>query len=305
MPETFGVVLWGTGGQWHVRCDDGSIRIAALRGRVKHAAGTKLAVGDRVTIETDDAGTNWAITGVEARRSELSRRNPGGAWGERVMAVNLDQVVVVMAMVSPEPNELMLDRLLVIVEANDLQPRIVINKIDLSGEEEARRRFAPYEQLGYAVHYTSTRLPATLEALHLAMDGVTSALAGPSGVGKSSIMNAMYPGLELRVAEVSSSVNKGRHTTVGALMHPLPGAGFVVDTPGLREVGLWGINPRNLDLCFPEFREPLGSCRFPDCRHLTEPGCAVRALVGASVSQGRYFSYTKLLAEAVEADSLR
>ncbi|MGQ0766381.1 MAG: ribosome small subunit-dependent GTPase A [Gemmatimonadota bacterium] len=305
MTEAGGVVLWGTGGQWHVRCDDGTTRTAALRGRVKHSADTKLAVGDRVTIESDDTGADWGITGVGPRRSELSRRNPGGARGERVIAANLDQVVVVMAMVSPEPNELMLDRLLVIVEANDLQPTIVVNKIDLSGEEAARQRFAPYEGLGYGVHYTSTRLPSTVDALHTAMGGLTSALTGPSGVGKSSIMNAMYPGLELRVADVSTSVNKGRHTTVGALMHPLPDGGFVVDTPGLREAGLWGINPRTLDLCFPEFRGALGSCRFPDCRHLTEPGCAVSALVGSSIHGSRYLSYRKLVAEAREADSLR
>ena len=145
-----------------------------------------------------------------------------------------------------------------------------------------------------------------LDALHDALAGRTSALSGPSGVGKSSLMNALYPGLDLRIGAISESVNKGRHTTVGALLHPLPGVdaaigGFVVDTPGLREIGFWGLPAESLDECFPELRPYLNECRFGDCAHISEPGCAVReAVAEGTVSRARYESFLKLREEVRE-----
>lgn len=300
---TLAVVLSGTGGQWRVLLSDGTIFTASLRGRVKHEAELKLAVGDKVVVSSDNPGGSLTIESIEPRISSLSRRLPGGGHGERIVAANIDQVVVVFAMVRPESNERMLDRFLVIAEANDLAPRIVINKVDLDSPEGARSRFGVYERIGYPVHYTSTVTGEGLEELHTALMGRTSVLSGPSGVGKSSLMNSMYPGLSLRVAEISESVNKGRHTTVGALMHPLPDGGFVVDTPGLREVGLWGLPSGSLDQCFPEFGSLLGECRFADCRHLAEPGCAIRSAVEAgAISRSRYESYVKLCNEVVESE---
>ena len=303
---TEGVVLSAMGGQWRVRVAGGGIALASLRGRVKHGADLKLAVGDRVTLSGDgSSGEALTITGILPRTSQLSRRNPSGARGERIVASNLDQVVVVFAMARPEPNEAMLDRFLVIAEANDLAARIVINKIDLADEATARARFGGYAAIGYPVHYTSKVTGAGLAGLHEVLQGRTSALSGPSGVGKSSLMNAMYPGLDLRVGAISESVNKGRHTTVGALMHPLPDEGYVVDTPGLREIGLWGLAAASLDQCFPEFRPALGSCRFADCNHVSEPGCAVRDAVAAGrIPAARYESYVKLREEVAEAERL-
>ena len=133
-----------------------------------------------------------------------------------------------------------------------------------------------------------------------------SVLSGPSGVGKSSLLNAMYPGLNLRVGEISLSVNKGRHTTVGAMLHPLPDAGYVADTPGLREVGLWGLPPEHLDACFPEFRQYLDGCRFGDCSHQREPDCAVCTAVSTgAIALERYQSYVKLHGELTETERLR
>ncbi|MCC6316849.1 MAG: ribosome small subunit-dependent GTPase A [Gemmatimonadaceae bacterium] len=291
-------MLAGTGGQWRVHLDDGRIAIAALRGRVKHDGERKLAVGDRVEVERDSRDSALAIVGIEPRRTQLARRNPGGQRGERIVAANLDQVIIVFAMVKPEPNERMLDRFLVIAEADDLPARIVVNKTDLESEAEARRRFGHYEALGYPLHLTSIVTGVGLDALHDVLRGATSAFTGPSGVGKSSLMNAMYPGLDLRVGAISESVNKGRHTTVGAHMHPLPDGGYVMDTPGLREVGLWGLPSASLDQCFPEFKVRLGACRFGDCRHLAEPGCVVRAAVDeGTITADRYASYVKLREE--------
>ena len=298
-----GVVLHGTGGVWHVRGEDGDVRQAALRGRVKHAAGVKLAVGDAVVIRPDMRGQTWAIAEILPRRAQLVRRSPGGAWGERVLVANPDQVVVVFAIARPEPHRRMLDRFLVIAEANELAAYIVINKIDLAGEHEAEARFGDYRRIGYPLHFTSIAGQVGLDALHDALRERTSVLTGPSGVGKSSLLNAMYPGLDLRVGEISESVEKGRHTTVGAYMHPLPDGGYVVDTPGLREVGLWGVPPDALANCFPEFRRHSPDCRFADCRHVAEPDCAVRAAVeSGEISADRHESYVKLLAETVEAE---
>ncbi|MGH7719825.1 MAG: ribosome small subunit-dependent GTPase A, partial [Gemmatimonadaceae bacterium] len=158
----------------------------------------------------------------------------------------------------------------------------------------------PYERAGYPVHYSSVKRPEGLEELGLALRARVTALAGPSGVGKSSLLNAIYPGLDLRVGEISRSVMKGRHTTVGADMHPLPppGGGYVMDTPGLREVGVWELAPEELARCFLEFRPYLDECRFRDCSHVAEPGCAVReAVTRGEIDGARYDSYAKLYGE--------
>jgi ribosome biogenesis GTPase len=331
-----GVVLSGTGGVWQVRTETGETIPASLRGRLKksdegrRADGSmrrdtvgaadrvaKLAVGDEVRVEPGERGDAWAIAEILPRRSQLARRTPGGGFGERVLVANVDQVVVVFAAARPEPHPRMLDRFLVVAEANGLQARVVVNKTELvgggdaaAGAAEVARRFADYERAGYPVHATSVAQRHGLDALRDALAGRTSALAGPSGVGKSSLMNALYPGLRLRVGEVSESVNKGRHTTVGALLHPLPpgpeapeaaAGGFVVDTPGLREIGMWGLAADSLDRCFPELRPYRDDCRFADCAHAAEPGCAVREAVGSgAVSRARYESYRKLRDEVIE-----
>ncbi len=322
VPEIVGVVTQGTGGVWHVLADDGTVHEASLRGRLKKAdvgrrAGggirrdtvaaardrVKLAVGDRVRLERDERGQALAIAEILPRRSRLARRAPAGAYGERVLAANVDQVVVVFAAARPDPHLRMLDRFLVIAEANDLPTRIVVNKIDVVGAESAHDKFSDYPRAGYPVHFTSAKRGEGLDALRQALEGRTSVLAGPSGTGKSSIINALFPGLDLRVGEISESVNKGRHTTVGASLHVLPGepGSFVVDTPGLREVGMWELPVERLDLCFPEIREHRERCRFADCRHGTEPDCEVRAAVErGEVSAARYESYLKLAEELDE-----
>lgn len=321
-----GTVLSAVGGLWRVRLDDGEIVEASLRGRLKKADagrrpdGTvrrdtaadaartlKLAVGDRVAVERDERDAAWAVAEILPRRSRLARRAPGGGRGERIVAANVDQVVIVFAAAKPEPHPRMLDRFLVIAEGNDLAARVVINKVELVDRHEVGLRFADYANAGYPVHYTSVKARVGLDGLHEGLRGRTSVLTGPSGVGKSSLMNALYPSLDLRVGEISESVNKGRHTTVGGFAHPLPDAdgGYVVDTPGLREVGLWGLPPEHLDQCFPEFRPFVTSCRFADCEHGAEPDCAVRAAVeGGVISADRYDSFRKLLGELHEASGL-
>jgi ribosome biogenesis GTPase len=299
-----GMVLHGTGGVWCVRLDDGTEVDASLRGRVKHdesAGARKLAVGDRVCIERDDRDSAWVIAEILPRRSALLRRNPAGALGERVMVANLDQVVVVFAAAQPEPHPRMLDRFLVIAEANSLRAVIVINKIDIVPACSAEQRFAVYGRIGYRLVFTSAKRGDGLDEMRTALSGRISSVSGPSGVGKSSLLNSLYPGLSLPVGEISASVNKGRHTTVGARALPLPGSGYVVDTPGLRELGIWGLDERYLDGCFPEMRDLISECRFKDCAHIAEPACAVReALRLGQISPVRYDSYLRLRSELAQ-----
>ena len=314
-----GVVLEGTGGTWRVRTADGQTIDVSLRGRLKksdagrradgslrrdtvaaRAETLKLAVGDDVRLEHAARGGDWAIAEILPRRSKLARRAPGGGQGERIVAANVDQVIVVFAAANPEPHTRMLDRFLVIAEGNGLAARIIINKVDLVGERAARARFAAYERAGYPLELTSTKARVGLDAVRELLAGRRSVLSGPSGVGKSSLLNAIFPGANLRVGAISESVNKGRHTTVGALMLPLPGAagGYVIDTPGLREVGLWEVPVDRLDQLFPEIRALRAGCRFADCRHVAEPECAVReALCRGELSEERYDSYARLREE--------
>lgn len=299
------VVLGGTGGVWRTLDEGGVMREVSIRGRLKQTGkgageALKLAVGDEVIVERAERGDAWAIAEILPRRSRLARRSPGTEYRERVVVANVDQVIVVFAAAQPEPHPRMLDRFLVIAAANDIPARVVINKIDLASEDDVLERFSVYERAGYPLHLASTVTGAGLDVLAAALRGRSTAISGPSGVGKSSLLNAVYPGFDLRVGEISRSVNKGRHTTVGASMHPLPdpGGGFVMDTPGLREVGIWELDPRELDECFIEFRPYIEKCRFADCLHRAEPGCAVRDAVAADyVSGDRYDSYLRLLEE--------
>jgi ribosome biogenesis GTPase len=304
--ERQAVVISGTGGIWKVRDESGEAHEASLRGRLKlpKNSSLKLAVGDDVKIDREP-DAHWVISEILPRRSQLARRAPSGAYGERVIAANVDQVVLVFAAAKPEPHLRMMDRFLVIAEANEIEARIVINKVELVGEGTAQEIFAPYSAAGYPLHFTSVKQNIGLGQLHDQLVGRTSVLTGPSGVGKSSLMNSMYPGLNLRVGEISESVNKGRHTTVGALLHPLPDGGYVVDTPGLREVGMWELSPHDLAACFREFRKFSASCKFADCSHRTEPGCAVRAAVeSGDITRDRYESYLGLRDE-MEAEEKR
>lgn len=299
-----GIVLSGTGGVWQVRDERGTLHDASMRGRLKRVRdeGMKLSVGDHVTLDESDGGA-WAITDIAPRTSRLARREPGGRPGERVVVANLDQVVVVFAAANPEPHPRMLDRFLIIAEANGLTSRIVINKAELVDTARIEARFADFVAAGYPLHLTSVKTGLGLDVLHAALDGKVSALSGPSGVGKSSLLNTLYPGLNLRVGEISESVNKGRHTTVGAVLHPLPFGGYVADTPGLREVGVWGLRADELDECFPEFRPLIPECRFGDCAHIAEPGCAICEAVSAgTLSAARYDSYLRLRAEIEETE---
>ena len=301
-----GRVIKGLSGFFTVDSDQGQI-VAQVPGRLKKERKDTdiVAVGDWVTVyvNEDDTGT---IEEVAERESVLSRTRPGAhdtrrisADREQVLVANPDQVVLVFAVRKPRPSMRKLDRFLVVAEMNDLPAIICANKIDLlDSVAEAREMFRIYEDLGYEVIYTSAKLGEGIEELAGALKDKISVMTGSSGVGKSSLLNAIQPGLGLRVNEVSEATEKGLHTTRHAEMFPLDEGGYVVDTPGIRGLALFDLEPQELDAYFREIAPLVEQCRFSDCSHRHEPGCAVRAAVEAGkISEERYDSYLRLREE--------
>lgn len=294
-----GIVLRSLGGAYDIDTDEG-VRQAVLRGRLRldERVGDRVVTGDRVRIAPQDQpDAPWTIEQVEERTSSLVRRAPGKAPRPKVIVANVDRILIVFAAARPEPHLRMLDRFLVLCESSALEPVVVVNKVDLVGEDTAREKFAIYREIGYPVHFVSVAGGRGLEPIREILCSGISALTGPSGVGKSSILNCIEEGLQLRVGEVSDLVRKGRHTTVTAELIRLQCGGYVADTPGLRELGLWGVESDELDLLFPEFEDYLGSCKYGNsCSHSHEPGCAVRrAVEEGAVARSRYESYLLML----------
>lgn len=302
MSTSRGLVLRARSGFYTIATDEGDLVEARLRGRVKkeRQASDLAVIGDRVEVERLADGTG-AIASIEPRERRFSRRQPGprGTWREDVIVANPDLVTLVFAVDRPPPNPRLVDRFLVVAEYNEVPALIVANKVDLLGQEAASALFGPYERIGYQVIYASAKAGIGIEELRDRLAGRLSIVTGPSGVGKSTLLNALQPGLHLATGEVSSvESGKGKHTTTHAELLPLEGpeGGYVADTPGIRELGLWQIPPTELAWCFPEFREHLGSCAFNDCTHLHEPRCGLRAALAAGeVSEDRYDSYRRLL----------
>jgi ribosome biogenesis GTPase len=294
-------VLSASGGVYDVELEDRTVTEASLRGRLKleQRTGDRIVAGDQVRVASQADGS-LTIEAVEPRTSELARRAPGHGRRAKVLVANVDRVIIVFAAREPPPNRRLLDRFLVLTEANRLEPLIVLNKVDQVDAEDAGAFLAPYEEVGYATLRTSVPDGVGLDALRAVMCSGRSVVTGPSGAGKSSLLNAIQPDLGLRIGAVSSAVGKGQHTTVSARLIPLACGGYVADTPGLRELGLWGIAADELPDCFPEFTHLIGTCRFArSCSHTHEPGCAVRSAMDAGeIDSGRFASYLTLREEA-------
>lgn len=301
MSTVQGLVLRARSGFYTIATDDGPLIEAHLRGRMKkdRQASDIAVIGDRVSVELLPDGTG-AIESVESRERRFSRRQPGprGSWREDVMVANADLVVAVFSCDRPPPNPRLIDRFLVVAEYNEVPVLLVANKVDLVGEDAAQTLFALYERIGYDVIHSSAKTRVGVEELRAKLAGRLSIVTGPSGVGKSTLLNALQPGLQLAIGEVSEALHKGRHTTTVAELLPLEGpeGGYVADTPGIRELGLWQMPPTELASAFPEFRPHLGACAFNDCSHLHEPRCGLRAAVeSGAVSEERYDSYRRML----------
>lgn len=296
-----GIVIRSEGGFYTVQTASEQLLCTLVKRlrRGERDSTNPLAVGDHVAVAAGGAGQG-SIEEIQPRRNELARTAPGRDALKHVLVANLDLLLIVCALHTPEPNLAGLDRFLIIAEQSEIPTAIVVNKIDLGGHAaEATGIFAPYGAAGYAVYHTSARSGAGLGELRALLQGKVSAIIGSSGVGKSTLLNTVHPGLSLRAGDVNRRTGKGRHTTTVAELLPLDGDGYVADTPGLRGIEPYDLDPAELQLHFPEMRPYLNSCRFAQCTHLHEPGCAVRDAVAAgTIDEGRYASYSKLYEEA-------
>ena len=291
-----GLIIKAQSGFFTVETGQGFI-VCQLRGKLKQgkATGDIAAIGDRVriTLLTDGSG---AIEEVEERKQAIIRLDPRpqGEY-QQVLLANADQAVFAFACAHPKPKLRMLDRFLVIAEKQRVPAVIVANKIDLV--DNAKEIFGLYEPLGYRMIYTSIKTGAGIDELHTALKNKISALAGPSGVGKSSLLNEIQPGLGLAVNEISKAMKKGKHTKVTRQFFPLVGGGYVADTPGWKSLALWDTEPEEMEAYFPELREPVQHCQFSDCTHTHEPNCAVLdAVKDGSVHPERFESFLRLRA---------
>ncbi len=269
-----------------------------LRGRLAESKVPQkrlLAVGDEVRIRVLGGGRG-AIEEILPRRTKLSRRARGSHAKEHVVAANIDQVVIVCSLAEPALNLNLVDRYLVAAGRGGLAPAICINKVDLGDRAAAEPEVEPYLSLGIPVLWTSAATGTGIEALRRQLAGRTSVFAGKSGVGKSALLNAVEPGLELHSGEISAATGKGRHTTTYSSLLPLAEGGFVIDTPGIRAYTLWETDPLELDRHFPEMFALRSRCRFANCTHSHEPDCAVKEAVTAGIiSSRRYTSYCRIL----------
>jgi ribosome biogenesis GTPase len=304
-----GLVIRTQSGFLIVKTDAGEFT-CRLRGRLKQAEteGDIAAIGDRVRLTTSLDGTGMIEEILE--RSSMFSRIRSGIKREfhQIILANPDQIVMVFACAEPEPSLRMLDRFLVIAEKEGIHAVIIANKMDLVTRENAESRFGIYEQLGYPVIYTSAKTRQGVDLLRSQLKGKISALVGPSGTGKSSLLNAVQPGLGLQVRTVSQATSKGRHTTQVRELFPLDIGGYVADTPGIRSLALWDTEPEELDAYFIEMRDLVSDCKFSDCTHTHEPGCAIRdAVADGIIALQRYQSYLRLRFEddaPVEADGV-
>ncbi|NNF03483.1 MAG: ribosome small subunit-dependent GTPase A [Rhodothermales bacterium] len=309
MAETaVGIVIRSTGSRHLVQAGE-RLLDCTLRGKFRlddDDQTNPVVIGDRVVVETqpDHSGV---ITEIEQRTNKLTRRAAGRRIGrEHVIMANVDAAWVVQSVTKPRFNPGFVDRFLVMAEAFGVEAGLVINKLDLLDEELADRVgfFAGlYESIGYPVIGTSTVSEEGIEDLRAALSGKTCVVVGPSGAGKTSLLNLLNPALNLRTGEVSVRTRKGKHTTTYAELIPLGDETFVGDTPGLREWGLVEIEPEELDGYFVEFREFLNECRFPNCTHDHEPGCRIKELVEEDVlAIERYESYINMLGALRQGD---
>ena len=308
-PENTATVVKHTGSHYLLsKLPEWNLFPAVLRGKIRLKGSTAtnpVAVGDVVSYETDNGRPTLenpaVIKSVHERRNYVIRKSANLSRQAHIIAANIDQAFIVVTLDFPEVKLPFLDRILVTCEVYNVHPVIVLNKIDLFRDAYAVQLDAfhrIYEGAGYSVMEVSALTGEGMEALLEACAGKITLFSGVSGVGKSSLIKAMDPTLELKIGEISEAHLQGRHTTTFYEMYPLSSGGFIIDTPGIRGFGLVDIEPEEIALYFPEMLRTSAGCRFTPCTHTHEPGCAVKAAVEeGTVSYERYSSYLGMLEE--------
>ncbi len=296
-----GMVMEVSGASYVVISEDGTeYRCRTFPGtKTENGDSSLVAVGDRVELKVIETGTalyEAAITLVLSRRSALTRkrdvRRNRSKEKVQVIAANIDQLVVVVSAFDPPLSTRLIDRYLVFAESEQMDALIVVNKMDLEDSEETRELMAPYNTLGYRIVYTSAEEQCGMEVLHEALAGKLSAFSGHSGVGKSTLINQLSGQDRLRTGETNMKTGKGLHTTTNSVMLALPGGGYIIDTPGIREFNLSGITRENLRFYFREFLISMRECAYSSCSHTVEPDCGIlKAVEAGRIDPNRYESY--------------
>ena len=296
-----GLVTKSTGSWYQVQTPDGRRYDCRIKGkfRIKGLTTTNpVAVGDRVDFELEPEQEQGVITKLYDRRNYIIRKSINLSKQAQIIAANLDQAFLVVTLASPRTSLGFIDRFLVTAEAYDIPASLVYNKLDMfskEGLEILSEYKMVYEKLGYPCYEVSALKGTNIPALKDKLKDKITLFSGHSGVGKSSLMNAILPDLDLRTMEVSEWSDKGMHTTTFAEMYDLPGGGSIIDTPGIRELGVIDIEQQELSHFFPEMRSRLNQCRFNNCRHINEPGCAVlEAVENGDIELSRYESYLSI-----------
>jgi ribosome biogenesis GTPase len=281
-----------------VRDEAGNAHECTLRGkfRVKGSRTTNpVAVGDNVTIDEADS----VIITLEPRRNYIIRRATNLSRESQIIAANIDQAFLMVSLKMPATPIEFIDRFLATAEAYRIPASVIINKSDLHGPDEetlALRLKSVYEKIGYPVYIVSVTEDISTDMIEAALKGRTTLLSGNSGVGKSTLLNRLNPSLSLRTKKISDYHEQGRHITTFPEMHPLPGGGYVIDTPGIRGFGVIDFDRNEIYHFFPEIFRVSSGCRFNNCMHLDEPGCAVRSAVADNeIAQWRYKSYLSII----------
>ncbi|WP_374166451.1 ribosome small subunit-dependent GTPase A [Arcticibacter sp. MXS-1] len=296
-----GLVIKSTGSWYQVRTMDGTVVDCRIKGkfRTKDIKTTNpVAVGDHVEIEMESAQDTAVITKLEERKNYIIRKSVNLSKQAQIIAANLDQALLVVTLASPRTSLGFIDRFLVTAEAYDIPAALIFNKLDLFSEE-GLEILAAYEDIytgiGYPCYHVSALEGMNLDQVRSLLHDKVTLFSGHSGVGKSTLINQLIPGIELKTGEISEWSDKGQHTTTFAEMHILPEGGYLVDTPGIRELGIIDIEQQELGHFFPEIRERMNSCRFNNCRHINEPGCAVLSAVeDGEIEPSRYDSYLSI-----------
>ncbi|MGD1890421.1 MAG: ribosome small subunit-dependent GTPase A [Cyclobacteriaceae bacterium] len=298
-----GVVMKSTGSWYSVLSEDGQIYPSRLRGKFK-IKGLKVtnpvAVGDKVIIEQEDEAENTAvITNILPRENYIIRKSTRKAYHGHILATNLDQAILIVTLDFPRTSLGFIDRFLVSAESFRIPALLVFNKTDLLDDDQLEFQAAImdlYERVGYPSLVISAMNADDIQQLQERLNGKVSLFSGHSGVGKSTILNQVHSEIQQKTSEVSTFANKGVHTTTYAEMFRIDQKTFVIDTPGIKELGLMDINEGGLRDYFPEMRALIGECKFYNCTHVHEPGCAVRdAVESGEISESRYYNYLSML----------